>query len=192
MPDIPARIAQLIRQNPTITARQLADALGYSEVKSVYYWLNKANFTRLQDFRSEVLRGNFPPYPSAELPAPLAGETSEPSLPLMDGFAPDGTPVPTGDWASRAAGIPAGSFAWRVPGDDYLPLFRSGDLLLVDPAAGPTPGRLLLGLRGAVRLYRCYRRGGEPLLVPLDGSETVPAEGQVRPLGVVRGLLRSL
>ena len=38
------QMAKLILQNPSITVRELANTLGYSEEKSIYYWLEKANF----------------------------------------------------------------------------------------------------------------------------------------------------
>jgi len=38
------QMAQLVLANPTITAKELAQKMGYAEQKSVYYWLEKAGY----------------------------------------------------------------------------------------------------------------------------------------------------
>lgn len=57
--DVLQRMSQLVRERPAITVRELADALGYSQERSVYYWLNKADFRGIRQFRDAVLRGEW-------------------------------------------------------------------------------------------------------------------------------------
>src|SRR5690606_36790877 len=57
--DVLQRMSQLVRERPDITVRELADALEYSQERSVYYWLNKAGFRGIRQFRDAVLRGEW-------------------------------------------------------------------------------------------------------------------------------------
>lgn len=45
----------VVRAHPTITVHELAREMGYSEDRSVYYWLRKAGFRGLRDFKESVL-----------------------------------------------------------------------------------------------------------------------------------------
>lgn len=45
----------LIRAHPTMTVHELAEAMGYSEDRSIYYWLRKAGHKGLRDFKAEIL-----------------------------------------------------------------------------------------------------------------------------------------
>lgn len=49
------RIAHLIREDPAITVAEIARRLGYSEEKSVYYWLEKASIKGIKEFKRIVL-----------------------------------------------------------------------------------------------------------------------------------------
>ena len=51
------RMAEIILARPSVTARQLAQELGFAQERSVYYWLRKAGYGGLQSFRAAVLTG---------------------------------------------------------------------------------------------------------------------------------------
>lgn len=48
-------MASFIRANPTATVRELAAHMGFSEERSVYYWLHKLGFRGLKDFKRHVI-----------------------------------------------------------------------------------------------------------------------------------------
>ena len=48
------KITQLVRENPAITVKEIAKALGYSEERSVYYWLEKAKYKGIKDFKQTI------------------------------------------------------------------------------------------------------------------------------------------
>ena len=50
-----AHMAALIKQNPSITVREIATELKFSDSKSVYYWLEKGNFRGINEFKRLVL-----------------------------------------------------------------------------------------------------------------------------------------
>ena len=50
-----AYMAYLVRENPNITVREIADRLKFADNKSVYYWLGKANFQGIGDFKQAIL-----------------------------------------------------------------------------------------------------------------------------------------
>ena len=50
-------MASFIRANPTATVRELAAHMGFSEERSVYYWLHKLGFRGLKEFKRHVITG---------------------------------------------------------------------------------------------------------------------------------------
>ena len=48
------QMAYFILANPNITGKELAAKLGYSEPKSIYYWLEKAGYEGLKDFKKKL------------------------------------------------------------------------------------------------------------------------------------------
>lgn len=75
MDEILQKMARFIQSNPNITVRELASLLGYAEERSVYYWLNKARFAGIRDFRQAVLTGRFNFTPDAPAgPGPVSRE----------------------------------------------------------------------------------------------------------------------
>ena len=125
------RMAQIIRENPTATVREIAAQLGFSEEKSVYYWLQKERFRGLKEFKRAVLTGRYPRSPyvlgsttSRAREAEDAYEAFRP--PIAVGFSPDGTPI-LGEKRSAvrlAAGVR--SFVLVVDGNAYAPSFCRG------------------------------------------------------------------
>ena len=50
-----AQMAALIKQNPSITVREIAAQLKFADSKSVYYWLEKGNIRGINEFKRLVL-----------------------------------------------------------------------------------------------------------------------------------------
>ncbi|MCY0877973.1 MAG: hypothetical protein OWU84_03380 [Firmicutes bacterium] len=124
------QIANLILEDPFITAATIARKLGYAEEKTVYYWLHKSHFSGLNAFKKAVLQGQYHPLSGvAQDPASLYGR-----LPIADRWTEDGQPIFEGDTMA----VPLGSSAeliWRYHGP-ALPSILPQDLLIltrIDP-----------------------------------------------------------
>lgn len=85
-----------------------------------------------------------------------------------------------------------GGVFWVV-GDDSFGTYTTGDLILVDPAAAPAFGDLVVVSLdgGAGELWRYAKRDGEILLVA-DNPRVTPHRGDYRLLGVGVALMRAL
>ncbi len=138
-------MARLVLSNPGITAREMAQTMGYAEQKSVYYWLRKAGFVGIKDFRKAVLSGTFP-IRIREAHRPLAKDApSSLGIPVHTG----GTePVRANLEDYMAGALSPGSFAFPLSSGRYGPLAREGDLLIVDPEAPVKQGDLVVGSHG--------------------------------------------
>ncbi len=134
------RMAYLILEDPFITAAELSQKLGYSEEKTIYYWLAKAHYQGLQAFKRAVVGGRF------RLPAQIAKENTAHygRLPVLDGFNSDGKPILTKESlsGSLAANV-LGRMAWRYHGPIQGPV-QSGDLLLLSPLNEEDPAKWIL------------------------------------------------
>ncbi len=49
-------MAALVRENPNITVREIANHLKFADNKSVYYWLTKGNYHGIGDFKKAILK----------------------------------------------------------------------------------------------------------------------------------------
>lgn len=204
--DVVDKIAELIKENPSITVQEISTRLGYSEEKSVYYWLNKARYAGIKDFRKAVLTGRYRPgarrYPTS---ASRAGEAREsgltprlpPDVPLVGSFDDKGRPLATGEGVELKP-LPASSrvFAYR-PGLDYSPLILPDDVLIVDLARAPAHGDLVLCWDGGPGAFvlRYYVVKGAPFFInPATGVEPEPGDDGGRPilLGAIIQMLRAL
>ncbi|MCL4493529.1 MAG: hypothetical protein M1294_01785 [Firmicutes bacterium] len=138
--DVLNRMAYLILEDPFITAAELSHKLGYSEEKTIYYWLAKAHYQGLQAFKRAVVGGRF------RVPAQAAQESTAHygRLPVVDGFAQDGKPIITKESlsGSLAANV-LGRMAWRYHGPMQGPV-QSGDLLLLSPLQDNDPAKWVL------------------------------------------------
>lgn len=191
------RIAQIIREDPSITVKDIAKRLGYSEEKSVYYWLEKGQFKGLRDFRHAVLTGRFPrpsyivgtgdPAKDAGAPYPLH------EVPLIASFSPDGRPIPSGQTVLSVIHASRSTFGFILATEEYSPFLLKGDVLLVDPPGGIAQGDLvLMCLEGNPRIVRCYSVGGNQVLVhPSNPADATVHSGQAaRFMGKVTGVVR--
>ncbi|MGI6037468.1 MAG: LexA family protein [Limnochordia bacterium] len=179
------KMTYLIKENPTITARQLATALGYAQEKSVYYWLRKMGYKGLRDFKADVLaqpsglekiREGTSPYYIQELPihGPLGTAYGRVPLVVLEGeLSPE-------------------SFAVTVTTDDYVPLVDADDLLIIDPEARWASGDLVLQAQGAdYKLRRLYTTGDGYLLIhPLKEKTYRTVPDRIGILGKVVRLVR--
>lgn len=151
-------MAKLVLKNPNITARELADALGYAEQKSIYYWLDKAGYKGMKDFREEVLRGAFP----------LPMEKSQPEL-VRDGlkslpvYSKGGIREPRSD---------LGDFLRGYLGPESFGVMLEGDVVIIDPSAVQTQGDLvLIRSEGTLKLTRRYSLPGRLEAYVLESDE---------------------
>lgn len=138
-------MARLVLSDPGITAREIAQTMGYAEQKSVYYWLRKAGFTGIKAFRKAVLSGTFP-VRTRETSRPLAKDAPG-SLEMH--VHTDREKQVRGNLEDYMAGsLGPGSFALPLSSGRYGPLAREGDLLIVDPEAPVKQGDLVVGSHG--------------------------------------------
>lgn len=177
-------MARLIIQNPTISVKELASRLGYSQEKSVYYWLERAGFKGIKDFREKVLKGEYDPHLHSTPVETMANMGREvPGTPLV---------LPSLPYrAQRTLG--EGSFAHPLETDEYSPFAVKGDILIVDPTRKPHDGQLVLTDRNT--LARCYSTTtGVMLAHPCRAhvSSVDSEEAEARIIGPVVYILRPL
>ncbi len=128
-PNYLSQIAALIRENPSITVREIADKLQFADNKSVYYWLSKSNVNGINEFKRLVLAGENP----LALP-PVIGTGEQVhyavSLPLFAWDPKQKNPV--GEWHHLDANPnPQGLFAVTVGSDRFSPWFVERDVLII-------------------------------------------------------------
>lgn len=161
------KIARIIRQRPSVSARDVAEALGYAEPKSVYYWLGKIGFT-FKTFKEAVLSGIFAE-PSAGLRENVASYDA--ALPVAEGFSRDGRPVFENRFAPFAWPGAVYALPWR--GQAYAPEVTDGDWVVVGIDGNARPQTVvLLDDLGAPALARLIDAGEEPLLVEISFRRT--------------------
>jgi hypothetical protein len=180
------KIAAFIMENPNITVREIAQKLGYAEEKSVYYWLEKARFSGIKDFRRSVLTGTVPSGFLArekESKPPAKGSVQD-ALSLADLPVREHFPVRSPGEKPLSQYLPLGFSpgSYLVPATEDLPagLIRKGDLLLVDASSPIESGDLVLGVSesGEPKILRRYvtSRSGEVFVNLSDpGDTTSPA-----------------
>jgi len=132
------QIAALIKQDPTITVRQIANELKFADSKSVYYWLDKGNVGGIKEFKRQVLG-----HASSE-PAPVCFE--------IEGVPHYVVDLPLVSWNPRQKNHgkewhfihrhpqPRGLFAVRVETERYSPWFMPNDILIVSPCSSSPEG----------------------------------------------------
>ncbi len=177
------RIANLILEDPLMTAGRIANRLGYAEEKTVYYWLHKSNFAGLTAFKKAVLHGQFLPHTgeSAEESRGLYGR-----LPVTDEWTDEGKPIFRGDTFAVPSGAPA-ELIWRYSGPS-LPTILPQDLLVltrVDLNA-PSPWVVVSTSRG-VEIRQTVMHGGR--LITLD-PVTLQRDNKCHPLYQILQLIR--
>jgi hypothetical protein len=203
------RIAFLIRENPSITVQEIATRLGYSEEKSIYYWLEKSKYYGIKEFKKAVLTGEFRPDERDYAFGTGADEgVREPDtfllypameIPLVTRFSSEGEPVfAEGKTLSRQfKTLGSGAFAFRLKTEEYAPLLIPRDLLLVDPGEPPSNGDLVLlwVAPGDTLLRRYYTSPDRAFFVhPANGRDLAEEQPTAQPkiIGKVLQLIRGL
>jgi len=186
------KIAEIILTHPSASVAYIAQALGYAEEKSVYYWLHKAGYRSAREFRADVLTGRFP----RRLPRPpdRLGEKPGPAwdqLPVAEAVSP-GRPQYTGNTLALASAllISPSSFALRLETIEYAPVFLPSDFLVVDPGGAMDDAALVLAwLEGhGACVCRYYAPQDSTILLhPVSG---LPWSGHPAVLGRVVALVR--
>ena len=157
------KMARLIRQRPSISARDVAKSLGYAEPKSVYYWLGKIGFS-FRTFKEAVLSGVWPGSDGG-MAEPLRSYDS--AVPVAEAFNPDGTPV-RGDGTPPFT-WPGALFAYLWRREGYLPHICPGDWVVVANENGSRRATvLLLDEEGTPAVARVIDDADRPLLVEIS------------------------
>lgn len=122
-------MAALIKQNPSITVRELASELSFADSKSVYYWLEKGNYSGINEFRRKVLSED-QPHPSSfqlEIQGTLHYLVL---LPLLEWDPKEKGPI--GEWFYfHSQPQPRGLFALQVNTEKYDPWIKNKDILII-------------------------------------------------------------
>lgn len=123
------QMAALIRENPSITVREIATRLRFADSKSVYYWLGKGNLSGINEFKRLVLSGE------EQHAFPLSIGSGEQThyaitLPLFAWNPKEKNPV--GEWHHLDTDPnPQGLFALEVGSNHFSPWFAKQDVLVV-------------------------------------------------------------
>lgn len=153
-------MVHIVMQNPNATAKDIAAELGYAEEKSVYYWLAKAGFRGLKDFRLAVLRRTPPQPPAEAAPAPYVRDSGDPSFRLYP--EEDTRALPIGLWEHIRKQAGPHSYGVLLTKSEFPPLVSRGDVLVVDPGAPFFQGDLIwVTVKGAKRLVRRYGKADD-------------------------------
>ena len=123
------QMAALIKQNPSITVRELATELRFADSKSVYYWLEKGNYRGINEFKRQIL-GVEQPHPNPFQLEIRGVQHYLVVLPVLDWNLKQKNPV--GEWHYfHNHPHPRGLFAVRVGTTQFAPWFCEGDVLVV-------------------------------------------------------------
>lgn len=156
------QMSKLVLADPNVTARQMAKSLGYAEEKSVYYWLAKAGFRGIKDFKKSVLARSLPVPRRTEH---YARDGSDTFVPLFSDT--DRKALGIGLYQHLADSLSREGFGVLVAESGCEPVAARGDVLLVDPSVPALQGDLQwASVRGRMRLVRQYgAAGGDTIFV---------------------------
>lgn len=142
-----AYMAYLVRENPNITVREIADRLKFADNKSVYYWLGKANFQGIGDFKQAILKDQ--------------AETLEGLGVIQNGETKFLIKIPVKQWNPKKTDNthnwvylfydtpnPRGLFAVTVESNDFAPWYLKGDMIIVNSEAEPSQAGWVLLKKG--------------------------------------------
>ncbi len=159
------QMAHLVLANPNITAKELAEKLGYAEPKSIYYWLDKAGFRGIKDFRRAVLSRSFP-IPT-EAPQEVKDSHRLPPIPL---YADNDSLQRLDMDQYLKSRLGPRAFAVLISKNEFGGIVKSGDLLIIDPDGPFSQGDLALANVDAkpyiVRIY--YLPDKSPIYVDIS------------------------
>ncbi len=126
-----AYMAALVRENPNITVREIADKMKFADNKSVYYWLAKANYHGIGEFKQAILTEQ-----NKNLDGIVIKQNNKNKFIIK---------VPLRNWAGKKSrdGLkwfhifhdypnPRGLFATIIETNEFSPWFSEKDLIVVD------------------------------------------------------------
>ncbi len=176
-----AYMAALVRENPNITVREIADKMKFADNKSVYYWLGKARYGGIGEFKQAILK---------EQNKILDGVVVKQNN--MEQFL---IRIPLRNWLGRqdAQGSqwfhlfyelpnPRGLFATIIETNEFFPWFFEQDLIVIDTTLSPREGLWVLCKKGRSFIigrygqndniynpvtFKAYSRSGMSLLGPI-------------------------
>jgi hypothetical protein len=128
--DYLAQMAALVRKNPSITVREIADKLQFADSKSVYYWLEKGNVKGIKDFKRMVL-GDEQQYQEGWAVQQNHQTLYVVQVPLLDWDPKQKKPL--GEWFFfHHHPSPRGIFAVQINTQEFSPWFLDQDVLVID------------------------------------------------------------
>lgn len=180
-----AHMAALIKQNPSITVREIAAELKFADAKSVYYWLEKGKFKGINEFKRQVL-GQEGPF-AAPIVVDVAGKTHYlVTLPLFSWNPQEKKPVD--EWYHlHNHPEPHGLFAVRVGTSKYSPWFWENDVLIIAETALKQLGEWVL-YRAGEHFIIARRING----TALEPNTLQPYPQPLTPVGMIIGQQRFL
>lgn len=126
-----AYMTALVRENPNITVREIADKMKFADNKSVYYWLAKANYQGIGEFKHAILKER-----NNNLDGVVIKQNNKNKFLIK---------VPLRNWVGRKSGDgikwfymfhdypnPRGLFATVIESNEFFPWFSENDLIVVD------------------------------------------------------------
>ncbi|MGI6148887.1 MAG: hypothetical protein GX195_05455 [Firmicutes bacterium] len=166
-PDYLSQMANLVRENPSITVREIARELQFADNKSVYYWLEKHNFHGINEFKRVVLSdaGRF----TEGLAVVQNGRQRYLVRVALFAWSPK-EKNPVGEWCFLYNHPnPQGLIAVQVGDQSYSPWLMPRDILIVQADAGRTEMGWVL-LTGGGRYHLAVRTLGGTMIDPRTGQ----------------------
>ncbi len=160
MTDALERMASIVREDPSVTVKELARRMGFAEQKSVYYWLGKQRYRGLKDFKRAVLAQRYsarvedgkPGLPGPGVPeVQLQGASRMMAVPVASSLSMDGQPVWSQDTIHVELPGRVSSSVYAVRVEPPAEIACSREWLIIDPLESPKDGSLAL----------CVSRDGE-------------------------------
>lgn len=198
--DVLDEAAKLIRENPSLTVKELAKKLGYAEQKSVYYWLAKTRWKGIKAFKKAVLTGEFASRTRKAQVVKESRGSSVVELPVAVNFSDDGFPIFEQEPVLAVVSVGPSAYGLIMNHDGYYPWVHKGDILVLDPDVPIKDGDTVALLSGdkKVLLGYAFRPEGHAIVefVYLDIKD--PRKGislkgsTMRRLGRVVQLIRDL
>jgi len=180
-----AYMAALVRENPNITVREIANRMNFSDNKSVYYWLRKGNYQGIGEFKQAVL---------TELDGPeginvlCAGKSQFLiKIPMRPWHNRKPEPVEQWFYCFYDYPNPRGIFAVTVETNEFSPWFYQHDILVINTNTAITGPAWVLGRKG--RSYAIYRCDTNQNLYHPDTLVSCPRTG-ITILGQIIQLVR--
>lgn len=136
------QIAALIKQDPSISVREIAAELKFADSKSVYYWLEKSNISGINEFKRRVLTED------RSHPASFSLDINgEPHYLVILSLYSWNTKQknPVASWYHlHDSPQPQGLFAIRVDTNELNPWFAQDDVLIISDEKEPKEGSWVL------------------------------------------------